>query len=32
MFEGGIRVVMGVELSEISFLYFLYYVKQNQGF
>lgn len=30
--EGTMRVILGVELSEVSLLYFLYYVKQSGSF
>lgn len=29
MMEGALRVILGVELSEVSFLYLLYYIKQS---
>jgi monoamine oxidase len=32
MLEGAIRVVLGVELSEVSFLYLLLYIKQSKDF
>ena len=31
LFECAIRAVLGVEADEVSFLFFLWYVKQNQG-
>jgi hypothetical protein len=32
MIEGALRVILGVELSEVSFLYLLYYVRCSRDF